>query len=129
MTAPDKEWSLAGAALMIHRIPSLGPLAVRHRLNERGDRRAKQLRQMGATLKPPDLAPNQFAPARSNALAHKALQDRLDLDAGRKRCGLHRRLHFADGQGIIYHEAHADVVNGIASSKLAAEMVGSRYCH
>ena len=90
MTAPDKEWSLAGAALMIHRIPSLGPLAVRHRLNERGDRRASNSDKWGATLKPPDLAPrHQFAPARSNALAHKALLADPDED------------HFERGTGRI----------------------------
>lgn len=42
MTAADKEWSLACAALMIHRIPAFRPLAVRHGLKQRRHRWAEQ---------------------------------------------------------------------------------------
>ena len=81
---------------------------------------------MGAGLQPPDLAPDQFAPALSDLFADQALQDTFDLDAGREGCRLHRRLGFADGQLIIDRQPQADVMDGFAGRNFPAELVALR---
>jgi hypothetical protein len=51
------------------------------------------------------------------------LQYWFDVDAGRKRCGAHHGLRYANGETIIDREPQADVMNGIAGLKFTAEMV------
>jgi hypothetical protein len=78
---------------------------------------------MGAGLQPPDLASDKVAPPWPDAFSHEALQHGLDFGAGRKRRCAHRRLGFANREGVIDRKAHGDVMNGIAGLKFAAEMV------
>src|ERR1700722_541486 len=78
---------------------------------------------MRAGLQPPDLAPNDLAPSLADAFAHQTLQYRFDIDAGRVWRGAHHGLRFANGKGIIDREPQADVMNGIAGLKFAAESV------
>ena len=78
---------------------------------------------MRAGLQSPDLAPNDLAPSLADALAHQTLQYRFDIDAGRVWRGAHHGLRFANGKGIIDREPQADVMNGIAGLKFAAETV------
>src|ERR1700689_1832569 len=78
---------------------------------------------MRAGLQPPDLAPNDLAPSLADAFAHQTLQYRFDIDAGGVWRGTHHGLRFANGKGIIDREPQADVMNGIAGLKFAAETV------
>src|SRR5665213_1665230 len=78
---------------------------------------------MRASLQPPDLAPNDFAPSLADAFTYQTLQYRFDIDAVRIRCGAHHGPGFANGEGIIDGKPQADVMNGIAGLKFATETV------
>src|SRR3954453_19678674 len=78
---------------------------------------------MRAAFQPADLAPDQFAPALADAFTDQALQDRLDLDAGRIRRRAHRCLGFANGHAIVDRQTQTDVVNGVAGPELVAVTV------
>src|SRR5207245_682786 len=70
-------------------------------------------------------APHRFAPARADALADQALQDRLDLDAGRVGRRAHHRFRLADGHAVVDGEPQADIVHGIAGLQFAAKTIGA----
>src|SRR5262249_21883865 len=85
MAAVDEERRLRVVAMAVHGIAAVGTLAIGHGLEQRGYRRAEQLCQVRAGFELADLAWNRFEPAWSDLLAHQALQDAVNLDAGRDR--------------------------------------------
>ena len=78
---------------------------------------------MGTGLQPPDLAPDQFAPALSDLFADQALQNAFDFDAGREGRRLHRGLSLNDRQLIIDRQPQADVVHGLTGWNIPTELV------
>src|SRR6185437_6846720 len=114
MAAVDEARRLRGVILVIERAAALRVLAVGHGLEQRRHGGAQQFRQMGAGLELADLAPDQLAPALADALADEAVQDTLDIYAGRVGNGLHRGSRLLDGERVVDGKPQADVVHGIA---------------
>src|SRR3954453_122171 len=125
MAAADEERTFAGVFLVLQRIATIRLLAVGHGLVQRGHGGAEQFHQMRAGLEPADLAPYRFAPSGTDAFADQAVQDRLDVDAGRVGRRAHHRFRFADGHALVDREPQADVVDGIARFEFVAEAVSA----
>src|SRR6185312_1621032 len=123
MAAVDEERRLRGVILVIERAAALRVLAVGHGLEQRRHGGAQQFRQMGAGLELADLAPDQLAPALADALADEAVQDTLDIYAGRVGNGLHRGSRLLDGERVVDGKPQAYVVHGIARLHHAAAAV------
>src|SRR5258708_7293314 len=81
---------------------------------------------MRASLELADLAADDFAPPSADLLADQALQDAVDLDAGRIGRRHQRGLRFADDHVVIDGQAQANVVHGFAGWNIAAELVTPR---
>src|SRR5882757_6061334 len=78
---------------------------------------------MGACLELADLAPDNLAPALADALADQALQDALDIEAGRVGRRGHRSAGLADRKAVVDRKPQPDVVHGVLGLLQAAMTV------